>query len=340
MFTSRPTLAAIVTLLLISSFPTSVMAHCHDDEGENLIRDLISRERWDDDDSDIEYHVNNSSHPNHPSFFPDVTVAHARWNDIPRPDAPEENVNFDLSYAGATTKEAGRKDKQNVVSWVSMRNNDIVARVYTFYHRRSINRKWIIEQDTGFNYYLDWAPHLNNDDDKYCIRQVAVHEFGHWVKLKDLTDIVDRYRYLTMYGVVIPGLHSREYPQCEDKWGVWFTYHVMQWNPRRAPSASLDDQEPDGQEDVARTRLLNNYPDPFNPETWIPYELASDSNVSVDIYDSGGGLVRIDLKVVILTGLRLSIGTVRMIMEWMWLLVCISIHLEPMTSHKLSALLS
>ncbi len=39
-------------------------------------------------------------------------------------------------------------------------------------------------------------------------------------------------------------------------------------------------------------RLLQNFPNPFNPETWLPYELASDANVTIQIYDSGGGLVR------------------------------------------------
>ena len=33
------------------------------------------------------------------------------------------------------------------------------------------------------------------------------------------------------------------------------------------------------------TQLLANYPNPFNPETWIPFELASDSEVTVTIYD-------------------------------------------------------
>lgn len=35
-----------------------------------------------------------------------------------------------------------------------------------------------------------------------------------------------------------------------------------------------------------------NFPNPFNPETWIAYELAADVNVSIQIYDVTGRLVR------------------------------------------------
>ena len=45
-------------------------------------------------------------------------------------------------------------------------------------------------------------------------------------------------------------------------------------------------------QDVRETRLLPNYPNPFNPETWIPYQLAEAADVSVAIYDVGGRLVR------------------------------------------------
>lgn len=38
--------------------------------------------------------------------------------------------------------------------------------------------------------------------------------------------------------------------------------------------------------------LLANYPNPFNPETWIPYELSKDTNVEVMIYTLDGKLVR------------------------------------------------
>ena len=46
------------------------------------------------------------------------------------------------------------------------------------------------------------------------------------------------------------------------------------------------------------TFLLPNYPNPFNPETWIPYQLAEPAEVTLTIYDMNGQVVR-----------RLAIGT-------------------------------
>ena len=40
------------------------------------------------------------------------------------------------------------------------------------------------------------------------------------------------------------------------------------------------------------TGLLTNYPNPFNPETWIPYHLAAPAKVSIAIYAADGRLVR------------------------------------------------
>ena len=45
-------------------------------------------------------------------------------------------------------------------------------------------------------------------------------------------------------------------------------------------------------QNVAETKLLPNYPNPFNPETWLPYQLAEATDVKVKIYDIGGRLVR------------------------------------------------
>ena len=42
----------------------------------------------------------------------------------------------------------------------------------------------------------------------------------------------------------------------------------------------------------SKTLLLPNYPNPFNPETWIPYQLAEESHVRIRIYNTIGQLVR------------------------------------------------
>ena len=41
-----------------------------------------------------------------------------------------------------------------------------------------------------------------------------------------------------------------------------------------------------------QTALLVNYPNPFNPETWIPYQLSEASDVTLDIYAMNGSRVR------------------------------------------------
>ncbi len=41
-----------------------------------------------------------------------------------------------------------------------------------------------------------------------------------------------------------------------------------------------------------KTRLLANYPNPFNPETWIPYQLATSSEVQITIFNTTGNVVR------------------------------------------------
>ena len=40
------------------------------------------------------------------------------------------------------------------------------------------------------------------------------------------------------------------------------------------------------------TALLHNYPNPFNPETWIPYQLAEAADVTLHIYAANGTLTR------------------------------------------------
>jgi hypothetical protein len=41
-----------------------------------------------------------------------------------------------------------------------------------------------------------------------------------------------------------------------------------------------------------RTALLQNFPNPFNPETWIPYQLRENGEVTIQIFSIQGELVR------------------------------------------------
>ena len=42
-----------------------------------------------------------------------------------------------------------------------------------------------------------------------------------------------------------------------------------------------------------KTQLLANYPNPFNPETWMPYQLATDTDVKITIYNAQGVVIRV-----------------------------------------------
>ena len=43
---------------------------------------------------------------------------------------------------------------------------------------------------------------------------------------------------------------------------------------------------------VKQNQLLQNFPNPFNPETWIPFRVAKESNVTIHIYAPTGQLIR------------------------------------------------
>lgn len=50
--------------------------------------------------------------------------------------------------------------------------------------------------------------------------------------------------------------------------------------------------------DIRRTALLQNFPNPFNPDTWIPFVLGEDADVTLNVFDISGRLIRrLDLGV-------------------------------------------
>ncbi len=55
-------------------------------------------------------------------------------------------------------------------------------------------------------------------------------------------------------------------------------------------STTIDSQT--GKSYEIKNKVYNAYPNPFNPEVWIPFELEQNNNVTIEIYDSLGRLVR------------------------------------------------
>ena len=72
--------------------------------------------------------------------------------------------------------------------------------------------------------------------------------------------------------------------------GVQPVRHIVTVDDVKSVTIQLEDLI--AYEIPAETELLRNYPNPFNPETWIPYHLAEDADVTLHIYSINGELVR------------------------------------------------
>ena len=74
-------------------------------------------------------------------------------------------------------------------------------------------------------------------------------------------------------------------------------YDVVVYNPHQSSASLVDAFEIEGAPTAAgdtptRFALMANYPNPFNPETTIRYQIASRTNVELRVYDVNGALVK------------------------------------------------
>jgi len=140
-----------------------------------------------------------------------------------------------LEYKGQTTLKAQDipNDGKNVVSYGYLQwdsNRKIYAAVITKRYPAP-NENRIKEQDMRFNYHANYYDHSSKGPGRVCIKEVATHEWGHFVKLKDITTTqltnppCPRYAKYTMYTGTPPiNTHDRESVECEDQWGVFKKY--------------------------------------------------------------------------------------------------------------------
>ena len=71
---------------------------------------------------------------------------------------------------------------------------------------------------------------------------------------------------------------------------IFHTGYILSPGVKKLTFDEEDGRSANGIPDISK--VSPNFPNPFNPETWIPYQLAKPANVSITIYDSRGIVVR------------------------------------------------
>lgn len=76
------------------------------------------------------------------------------------------------------------------------------------------------------------------------------------------------------------------------------TGQIQIWDGRELLPSGAVAVEPRGKRivtlgQVKQNQLLQNFPNPFNPETWIPFRLADESLITIHIYAATGQLIRV-----------------------------------------------
>jgi hypothetical protein len=103
----------------------------------------------------------------------------------------DEQTAFQVfTYAGTTTRTAGKRDGYNIVAF-GKSGAGTIAVTYLWYRGSTV-----IETDTIMNTRYRWS--LSGEAGKMDVQDIMTHEFGHWCGLADL--YADADYWLTMYG--------------------------------------------------------------------------------------------------------------------------------------------
>ena len=224
MLLKRVVLLGFILCLVLSS-AYLVWSHCHNtDSCEDLVNDLVANEAW--SNPNIDYKVNVLHNYGKDELRPTLAAARVAWSDLHFNDV---DIEFSLHYDGTTYETpGGNSDEENTIGWVNLGNYEDAPLAYTYVYFHPTDSSQIIECDLGFNYYQRLDEHDDVDGTEYCLTDVATHEFGHWVSLKGLTiysGCYSSYSHYTMWKKTNKNAHWRESLRCEDKWGLWYTYH-------------------------------------------------------------------------------------------------------------------
>jgi hypothetical protein len=116
---------------------------------------------------------------------------------------------IDYTYQGTTAASPGALDGVNSVGWRQSTSSDTLATcTIWFYETRStLGYNRIIEFEIDFNRSLRWS--TAPDSSSFDIQSVALHEFGHSLRLADLHDRTATSSQEVMNGYLAPGATKR-----------------------------------------------------------------------------------------------------------------------------------
>ncbi len=292
----------LVVVLSLSSLANNVIGQClthtPTENGKDLKGAILTKKygnilRW--SDSQMTYRVQNTTRF---WYGADIAFAKNQWN---KSSYKGTNSSFEFIDGGSTNAPVDYNDYNNVIGIKNITPTDIVAQTHKWYFTATGQ---IYEADIYINSIsvLHIQPHRLAGSGDLCVQNALCQEFGHALGLKDLKKTSPgawvEYIRDTMWWEMERGEHKKESLECDDKWGTYWLYDSGQVASPAAPSAQdilrnipeitlLDEQGI-----PTRTELIGNYPNPFNPETWIAYTLSEDSDISIQIYDSKGQTIR------------------------------------------------
>ena len=281
-----------ICFLLTDNVQSQCSTHSPTEYGKNLVEHMTKDppHRW--IGTTMNYYVNNSTSL---WYAADIAAAKTMWNNSAYKGTATA---FRFVHAGGTTRSPDLPDLVNVVGFKQL-GPGVGARARTWF---DLGNGEIYEADMMIN-SLSWSniqSHANAGSTDYCVRSFLAHEFGHWLGLSHLYE-TQSVEYIpdTMFYEIEKGEHKKEDLECDDKWGIWYTYDSGSVPSPNAPSVHhllqsfLDRTPPHIEKGTIPTvtELVGNYPNPFNPETWIAYKLAQESTVTIRIYDTKGQVV-------------------------------------------------
>ncbi|MEW6142140.1 MAG: hypothetical protein AB1597_03145 [Chloroflexota bacterium] len=143
-----------------------------------------------------------------------VQNAAASWSNV-------SGKSFAFTYGGTTTAQSSTQNNINEIIWRDLGSTTIVAQ----------SRSWtsgntVLEADIEFNTRFQWNTSSTPLPSTIDVETVALHELGHWLKLRDLYGNIPNYpqdSYKAMYGYINYTLIKRSLTE-PDKSGIRWIY--------------------------------------------------------------------------------------------------------------------